>query len=319
MASVNGSPANSQLPFLDMEQLRLTLSMREAIDALDRAFAGELPHTPVRSHYSAQGGELLLMPAWGDIGVGVKLITLDHENPARGLPFIHGIFILFAAEGKQPLAAIDGAALTALRTAAVSALSVRHLAREDARKLLIFGAGRQSHAHLEAMLAVRDFDSLTVVDMFPEKAQELVEVAAGLGLASRVGTPEDVGDADVVCCCTTSREPVVRGELLKPGTHIVAMGAYRPDMCEVDVTTLRRARVIVEDREAVLQEAGDFILPMNRGEWTPDGIHGELAEAVRGTARRTDPEEITLCKTVGMASEDLIVAHAAVEKLLTVA
>jgi ornithine cyclodeaminase len=310
---------NSELPYLDAERLRLTLSIPEAIDALDAAFAGELPVTPVRSHYAAQGGELLLMPAWGAIGVGVKLITLDAGNPGRGLPFIHGVFILFSPEGKEPVATMDGAALTAIRTAAVSALSTRHLAREDARKLLIFGAGRQSHAHLEAMAAVRDFDSVTVVDPAKDKAEELVALAVSLGMTGRVGTPEDVAEADVICCCTTSREPVVRGELLKPGTHIVAMGAYRPDMCEVDVTTLKRSRVIVEDREAVLAEAGDFIIPMGRGEWTPDGIHAELTEAVRGPARRTDPDEITLCKTVGMASEDLVVAHAAVAKLRSAA
>jgi ornithine cyclodeaminase len=311
MVSSNGSAPNSDLPYLDAERLRLTLSIPEAIDALEEAFAGEMPVTPVRSHYAAQGGELLLMPAWGSIGVGVKLITLDAANPGRGLPFIHGVFILFAPEGKEPVATIDGAALTAL--------SVRHHAREDVRELVIFGAGKQSHFHLEALASVRDLQSVTVVDPVADKAEQLVALAVSLGLTGRVGTPEDVAQADLVCCCTTSREPVVRGDLLKPGTHIVAMGAYRPDMCEVDLATLRRSRVIVEDREAVLAEAGDFIIPMNRGEWTPDGIHGELAEAVRGPARRTDPDEITLCKTVGMASEDLVVAHAAVAKLRSAA
>ncbi|MCW3004982.1 MAG: ornithine cyclodeaminase [Conexibacter sp.] len=316
-AGTMGIDAQAGPPFLDAERLRLTLSIPEAIEALDRAFSGELPTTPLRSHYAAEGGELLLMPAWGPIGVGVKLVTLDEGNAARGMPFIHGLFVLFGPEGKEPVATLDGAALTAIRTAAVSALSTRYLAREDARTLVIFGAGRQAYSHLEAMLAVRKFHAVVVVDPAPDKAQLLVAHAAGLGLEGRVGVPEDVAEADVVCCCTTSRQPVVRGDLLAPGTHIVAMGAYRPDMCEVDVATLRRSRVIVEDRETVLLEAGDFLLPMGRGEWTPDGIHGELAEAVRGPARRTDPDEITLCKTVGMASEDLVVAHAAVAKLHT--
>jgi len=319
MVRLTRPDTHPDLPFLDAERLRLALSIPEAIEALDQAFAGELPTTPVRSHYAAQDGELLLMPAWGPIGIGVKLITLDHGNPARGLPFIHGVFILFTAEGKEPVATIDGAALTALRTAAVSAVGTRHLARADAKTLLLFGAGRQSYPHLEALASVRDFESLIVVDTVRSKAQQLVAHGESLGLSGRVGTPEDVAQADIVCCCTTSREPVVRGELLKPGTHIVAMGAYRPDMCEVDVATLRRSRVIVEDREAALAEAGDFIIPMNRGEWTPDGIHGELADAVRGPARRTDPYEITLCKTVGLASEDLVVAHAAVAKVRAVA
>jgi ornithine cyclodeaminase/alanine dehydrogenase-like protein (mu-crystallin family) len=306
-----------ELFHLDAERLRQALPVAEAIDALEQAFSGDdLPETPVRNHYAAEGGELLLMPAWGRIGVGVKLVTLEPRNEGRGLPLIHGVFILFSAEGKQPLATIDGAALTAVRTAAVSALGTRHLARPDARALVIFGAGRQARAHLEALMEVRDLETVTIVDPHAERAAALVAMAVELGLEARVGEPSDVAQADLICCCTTSTEPVVRGELLAPGTHIVAMGAYRPDMREVDTTTLRRSRVIVEDREAALAEAGDFLIPLAAGEWSADGIHAELAEAVSGPARRTDPDEITLLKTVGMASEDLVVAHAAVAKVL---
>jgi ornithine cyclodeaminase len=305
---------------LSAERLRATLSPADAIDALEAMFARDpLPATPVRSHFQAQGGELLLMPAWGEVGVGVKLITLERRNGARGLPLIHGVYVLFTEESKELVATLDGAALTAIRTAAVSALGTRHLARADARRLLIFGAGAQAHAHLEAMLQVRPFESLTVVDPFADRADALAARGTELGLTARTGSAEDVADADVVCCCTTSTEPVVSGALLSPGTHIVAMGAYRPDMREVDTETLHRSRIVVEDRAAALAEAGDFVIPSDSGEWSPDAIDAELAEVVRGPARRRDDREITLFKTVGIASEDLVVAHAAVAKLGLVA
>jgi ornithine cyclodeaminase/alanine dehydrogenase-like protein (mu-crystallin family) len=301
------------LPHFDAERVRQVLPVTAAIEALDAAFGGPEPlETPVRSHYQAQGGELLLMPAWGRIGVGVKLVTLQEGNPDRGLPFIHGVFVLFAADGKQPVATMDGAALTAVRTAAVSALGTRYLARPDASRLLIFGAGAQAYAHLEALLTVRELRSATIVDVAPERAEALAARARELGLEARAGCADDVAGADLVCCCTTSRSPVFNGELLAPGTHIVAMGAYRPDMRELDTRTLQRARIVVESREAALAEAGDFIIPIADGEWDASGIDAELAEVVRGPAARRDPDEITVLKTVGLASEDLVVAHAAV-------
>ncbi|MCW2952928.1 MAG: ornithine cyclodeaminase [Conexibacter sp.] len=311
------STADVGLPHLDADRLRAALPITDAIDALERAFGGdELPETPVRSIYNAEGGELLLMPAWGRMGLGVKLVTLERRNSDRGLPLIHGVFVLFAAEDKQPLATVDGAALTAIRTAAVSALGTRHLARHDARSLVIFGAGRQARAHLDALLCVRDFERVAVVDLDADRARELAEHAERcLGVSARVGEPGDVADADVICCCTTSTQPVVQGELLAPGTHIVAMGAYRPDMREVDAATLQRARVVVESRAAALEEAGDLLIPIAAGQWSADRIDAELADVVRGPGRRRDDQEITLFKTVGLASEDLVVAHAAVERM----
>jgi ornithine cyclodeaminase len=303
------------LPHFDAGQVRQALPVAAAIDALDAAFGGPDPlESPMRSHYQAAGGELLLMPAWGSIGVGVKLITLQEDNAERGLPFIHGVFVLFDADSKRPVATMDGAALTAVRTAAVSALGTRYLAREDASRLVLFGAGAQAYAHLEALLEVRDLRTATIVDVAPERAEALAERARELGLEARVGGPDDVAGADVICCCTTSRSPVVQGELLAPGTHIVAMGAYRPDMRELDTRTLERARVVVESRAAALAEAGDFIIPIGRGEWDASAIDAELPDVVRGHAARRDPDEITLFKTVGLASEDLVVAHAVVAR-----
>jgi ornithine cyclodeaminase len=315
-AALTSSDLRPRIPYLDAEELQQTLTLLEAVDALERAFATRpLPSSPVRSHYEAERGELLLMPAWGELGLGVKLITLEPTNVTRGMPLIHGVFVLFARDTKAPVATMDGAALTSLRTAAVSALGARHLAREDARSLLIFGAGTQARAHLEAMLEVRDLTSLVVVDPATERAEALAALGAGRGLSARVGSPDDVPGADIICCCTTSREPVVRGALLSPGTHIAAMGAYRPDMREVDAEALRRSSVLVETRDAALAEAGDLLIPIADGEWSADLIAGELADVVSGSAARAGAEQITILKTVGLASEDLVVAQAAVQKL----
>jgi ornithine cyclodeaminase len=315
-AALTSSDLRPRIPYLDAEELQQTLTLLEAVDALERAFATRpLPSSPVRSHYEAERGELLLMPAWGELGLGVKLITLEPTNVTRGMPLIHGVFVLFARDTKAPVATMDGAALTSLRTAAVSALGARHLAREDARSLLIFGAGTQARAHLEAMLEVRDLTSLVVVDPATERAEALAALGAGRGLSARVGSADDVPGADIICCCTTSREPVVRGALLSPGTHIAAMGAYRPDMREVDAEALRRSSVLVETRDAALAEAGDLLIPIADGEWSADLIAGELADVVSGSAARAGAEQITILKTVGLASEDLVVAQAAVQKL----
>jgi ornithine cyclodeaminase/alanine dehydrogenase-like protein (mu-crystallin family) len=289
--------------------------MVDAVDILERAFRSDLPAVPSRSHYDANGGELLLMPAWGSIGLGVKLVTLEPSNDRRGLPFVQGVFVLFSADGMQPVATVDGTALTELRTAAVSALGARHLARSDAHKLLLFGAGRQAAAHIEALVAVRDLKQISIVDRNQQRARGLAErTAAELGIECRVGSTNDLPAADLICCCTTSREAVVRGDMVSDGAHITAMGAYRPDAREVDSATLRRARVIVESREAALQDAGDLILPIAAGEWDADQIDGELSDLVCGRLRPRRNEEITLFKTVGLASEDLVIAHAAVER-----
>jgi ornithine cyclodeaminase len=300
------------LPYLDGTTLRGALPTAAAVDALEQGLKKDpLPSSPPRSVYSVDGGALLVMSAWGEQGIGVKLMTLEPGNPSRGLPLLHGAFVLFAADDKRPVAVLDGAALTALRTAAVSALATRHLSRPDARRLLIFGAGRQAHAHLEAMCAVRPIESVAIVDPVLGRARGLVEHALDMGLDATVGSMDGLEEADVVCCCTTSEEPVVDGSRLSQGVHINAMGAYRPDMREVDTTTLRRSRVIVETREAALAEAGDLLIPLSQGAWTADDIDAELAEVVRGPKARRDPEEITLFKSVGVAFEDLIVARAA--------
>ena len=301
------------MPFVDAESLARALPMTAAIDALEAAFGAErLPEAPLRTHVETPAGTLLLMPAFGEPGVGVKLVTLTPSNPDRRLPFIHAVYVLFEAVRQSPVALLDGAALTALRTAAVSGLATRHLARAEASRLAIFGAGVQARSHLRAMLAVRPIEDVVVVSRTREPAEALVKEA---GVDARVGAPDEVGDHDLVCTCTTSATPVFDGSLLAPGTHVNAVGAYRPDLRELDTQTIERARVVVETREAAMEEAGDLLIAMKEGAIGQDHVVADLSEVVRGvTVRRTD-RDVTVFKSVGVAFEDLVVARAAVDRL----
>jgi ornithine cyclodeaminase/alanine dehydrogenase-like protein (mu-crystallin family) len=301
------------VPFVDAETLARALPMTTAIDALEAAFGAErLPEAPMRTHVETRAGTLLLMPAFGKPGIGVKLVTLTPSNPDRRLPFIHAVYVLFEAVGQSPVALLDGAALTALRTAAVSGLATRHLARAEASRLAIFGAGVQARSHLRAMLAVRPIEDVVVVSRTRERAEALVKEA---GVDARVGAPDDVGDRDLLCTCTTSETPLFNGALLAPGTHVNAVGAYRPDLRELDTETIERGRVVVETREAAMEEAGDLLIAMKEGAIGEDHVLADLSEVVRGvTVRRTD-QDVTVFKSVGVAFEDLVVARAAVDRL----
>ncbi len=289
--------------------------MRVAIDALEAAFREEDPSlgTPLRSSLATPSGTLLMMPAAGRSGVGVKLVTLSRSNPQRGLPFLHGLYVLFDLETQRPEAVIDGTELTALRTAAVSGLATRHLARPDAIRLVLFGAGVQAAAHLEAMTAVHPVEEVVVVSRSAEPAAALAERAARIGLRASVGSAEAVVDADLVCTCTTSAVPVFDGKVLAAGAHVNAVGAYLPNDRELDTETIRRAKVVVETREVAMAEAGDVLIPIQEGVIGADHIRADLAEVVRGAVVRTADDDVTVFESVGMAFEDLVVARAAMD------
>ena len=196
------------VPVIDADALARLLPMRAAIDALHAGFGAErLPEAPQRTHVETQAGTVYLMPASGPQGLGVKLVTLTSSNPERGLPFIHAVYALFDADTQAPVAIVDGASLTALRTAAVSGLATRFLAREDARRLVLYGAGVQARSHLEAMRAVRPIEDVVVVSRSPKPAKALAAEASAIGMTARVGEPGAERDADIVCTCTTARPP----------------------------------------------------------------------------------------------------------------
>jgi ornithine cyclodeaminase/alanine dehydrogenase-like protein (mu-crystallin family) len=301
---------------IDRGELQALLPMEAAIDALETAFRSErLPSAPLRTHLDAGEGELLMMPAMGGMGLGVKLVTVNPRNPARGYPLIHAAYVLFAMDSLEPLAVFDGQALTALRTGAVSGLATRYLARPDAERLVIFGAGVQAQSHLLAMRAVRDVWLLTVVSRTPARAERLVDRARAMGMEAAVGEPEGVARVDLVCTCTTSAEPLFDGSQLKAGVHVNAVGSYQPQTRELDDEAIRRGKLVVETRTAALAEAGDILMPMESGVINPSAVVADLSEMVKGAAVRTSPDDVTIFKSVGVAFEDLVVARAAMDRL----
>ena len=297
---------------MDAEALARALPMSAAIDALEAGFRRPLAEAPLRSHLDTSSGSLLVMPASGDAGVGVKLVTLTPGNPATGRPYIQAVYVLFDATSQAPRAVIDGAALTALRTGAVSGLATRFLARPDASRLVVFGAGVQAHSHVAAMRAVRPVRRVTVVGRDASRAEAFAAELRGDGLDAAVGGAEAVADADIVCTCTTSDTPLFDGAMLAEGAHVNAVGAYLPTTRELDTATVVRSRVVVETRDVAMAEAGAILLPIAEGAITPGHVVADLAEVVTGAAVRRSADDVTTFLSVGAAFEDLIVAAAAV-------
>lgn len=293
-----------------------TLTARAAADALTAALRepASIPAAPQRNVIGSGSGSFLAMPAAGDVGAGAKLVSVQPENPARGLPLIQGVFALFSPESLTPVALFDGAAITELRAPAVSLVATRFLAGADAAHLVLFGAGVQARAHGLALIAERPLERVTVVAPAP-RADALVRDLAAAGVDAVRGGPGAVAEADLICTCTTSSEPVFDGGLVAAGAHVNAVGSFQRTTREIDTTLLERSVVFVEDRDAALDEAGDLRIPIAEGRFAPESIAGDLVEVVAGERGRSSTEEITVFKSVGSAWEDLVVAWAAFELL----
>ncbi|NXY98297.1 ornithine cyclodeaminase family protein [Streptomyces sp. BR123] len=267
---------------------------------------------PQRSALRVPGGELLLMPAAAGAYAGVKIAGVAPGNPALGLPRITGSYLLMDGATLSPVALLDGAALTALRTPAVSVLALRYLAPEGRPlRLVLFGSGPQAYGHLEAVAGVRELAGAVVVARDPAGARKLAAHAQALGVPARTGTAADVAEADLVVCCTSARTPLFDGRLVAPDAVVVAVGSHEPDARETDTALVRRSAVYVEARTAALREAGDLLVPEAEGAIGPGHIHGTLADLVAGRIPPGGrPGRPQLFKSVGMAWEDLAVAVA---------
>ncbi|MFF5970507.1 ornithine cyclodeaminase family protein [Streptomyces sp. NPDC012769] len=289
--------------------------MAGAVDALAEVLREGLDpeRCPRRTSVPVPAGELLLMPAATGTWAGVKITGVAPGNPAVGLPRITGGYLLLDGATLEPVALLDGAALTALRTPAVSALALRHLTPPGRpSRLVLFGSGPQAYGHLTAVLAVREVAETVVVARDPERGRRLVAHARALGVPeARTGTAGDVAGADLVVCCTTARTPLFDGRLVPAGATVVAVGSHEPDARETDTALVRRSSVYVESRAAALREAGDLLIPEAEGAIGPGHIAGTLADLVTGRCPApADGTAPRLFKSVGMAWEDLAVAVA---------
>jgi len=277
--------------------------------ALEAAFVAGASVPLRHAHALSADDTLLLMPAWNARIVITKLVTVI---PAATHTVQASVLVLDRAGG-VPLALMDGEAITLRRTAATSALAARCLARADARILLIVGSGRLAAWMARAHVALRPgLTQILVWGRRGKAAQVLADELAAEGLPASATTdlPGAVRRSQIVCCATTAREPIVRGEWLTPGTHLDLVGGFRPDMREVDDAAVARARIVVDTYAGALAEAGDLHQPLARGVIGPEAIVADLAELLRGQreGRRSD-DEITLFKSVGTALEDLAAAQ----------
>jgi ornithine cyclodeaminase/alanine dehydrogenase-like protein (mu-crystallin family) len=305
----------ASLPYVTAADVERLLPYGDAVEALRTAFAETRAGAPERVRIEVPQGELLLMPAFGPEGIGVKLVTLHADDPQPPHPRVQGVYVLFSPDGLAPELIVDGAALTERRTAAVSALATQCLARESASRLVVFGAGRQARAHIDAISAVRPVQSVGIVGRSPDGARRLADELGERGLPAQVISADAIGDADILCTCTPSTVPLVDDRWLSPGVHINAIGAYRADMRELPATTLARALLTVETRAAALVEAGDTIQAIAERAIGPDHIAGELADLARGDVARSSARQITVFKSVGIAAEDLILVRMIARRL----
>lgn len=299
------------LRFLDAEEVARRLPPEVAIAALEEGFRHPLPTTPLRTAVETPRGSLLLMPSVSFASEGVKLVTLSPGNPSLGLPLLHAIYVLFDGETQAPSLVLDGAALTAIRTAAVSGLATRYLSRGDSEHLVLFGAGVLARSHVDAMLAVRPIRRVTVVTRGRARGETLVDDLRSRGLDASLGGPDAVSTADIVCTCTTSVEPVFEGSLLAEGAHVNAVGAHQATTRELDPETIVRAQaLVVETREVMMAEAGAVLMAMQERRLTHLERLYDMTEMVSGAWSRGSDSDVTVMVSTGVAFEDLFVASA---------
>jgi ornithine cyclodeaminase/alanine dehydrogenase-like protein (mu-crystallin family) len=309
----------------DVERL---LPMDRCIEVIAEALVafrrGEMT-MPLRSVFVPPNatGLMAWMPAHRsspDPVFGMKVLSVIPGNPGRGLDGHQGAVILQDGVTGELRAIVDASAVTAVRTAAVTAVATRALAREDARRLALIGTGTQARRHLESITLVRPIERAFVAGRTPEKAKAFVEelrASVKCELEPAADPEAAVRNADIVVTATTSREPVLRGAWLWPGTHVNAVGASQPTSRELDTEAVAAASLFADRSESVRNEAGEFKLALEQGRIGQDHIRAELADVLAGEhPGRTSATEITLFRSLGLAVEDLAAARFAVEQAL---
>ena len=311
------------LRFLSAADVARALPMKAAVDAVRDAFvqlSNREAVVPLRTTMELAGdGSALVMPVHlpGQHRLGFKVITVVPDNPSRGLPTTQALVVVFDATTGSAEAVMDGEVLTAVRTGAASGVATDALARADSAVVAVIGAGAQGRRQLEGVCAVRAIREALIFDADQESALVFAdEMGEALGIPVRV--LHDVGgvrEADVLCTATSSNEPVVSDRDIASGTHINAIGTYRPDTREIPGATVARSQLVVDSRKACLAEAGDLVLAVQEGLLDAHNPPDEIGEVVAGRAPgRRDDEQVTLFKSVGNAVQDLAVAIVVLEE-----
>lgn len=305
--------------FINKEKIASLLPMNECIEVMEKMFrslaAGECMQ-PLRNIMRLPDGNgvLGMMPGYsGKLGVmGIKVITVFHANSEVGLPSHQGIVMLFDAKNGQPLMLFDALEITAIRTAASSAVATNLLSRKDAAALAIIGSGEQAKRHIEAILLVRKIKQINIWSRKEKNANDLAEKVSAhynIPVTACRNVKEAVERADIICTVTASREPIIKGEWVSPGTHINAVGSSTPAARELDTATLEKSKLFADCYESIFSEAGDFLVPKKEGAIADEHVKAEIGEVLSGTKKgRENDEEITIFKSLGIAAEDIFSA-----------
>ena len=306
---------------LSASDVRAALPMSKAIEAMRHAY-GQLSAgkaiAPPRQHITSDKGVTLIMPAYlpENSEFGIKVVSVYDENPNNNLARITATVLVLDPETGLPKAFMDGTSITAIRTGAGGGVAADLLARQNAKTVGLFGAGVQARAQLQAVMTVRDIERVNLISRTQSSAGQIASEISdwqGAPIVKIASTPKEVVEnADIVICATTSATPLFDGNDLNEGTHITAVGTFVPEKREVDTTTIRRAnRIVVDSREACLEEAGDLIIPNA-------AVDAEIGEIVNGDkiGRQSD-DEITFFKSVGVAVQDAVAAAAVLKEAET--
>ena len=312
---------------LSEKEVKRILDIEELIQDLEQAhiqFSTGKAVMPVRLVVPLPEikGRITTMPAYlcEDKALGMKVVTYFQENPKQGLPAILATISLYSPETGKIIAIMDGSYITAIRTACVSAVATKALANPETAVMGILGAGVQARAHIRALSKVRQITKIKVYSPSGKSAQKLkeeLEPGVEIGIEPVDRAEDAVREADLLVTVTTAKEPILSADWLKPGVHINAVGSHRPDLREIDGATMKRAKVVVDAREAIMAECGDILLAIKEGAMTKDQIHAEIGEVLAGKKPgRTSADEVTLYKSVGIAIQDVATAQLVYRKAL---
>jgi len=296
--------------------------MTDAIEAMRWAFS-QLQKgnafVPQRTHLNIPDkiASALVMPAYvlESPYYSVKLVSINYSNPHKGLPLIHSIVQVFDASNGNLIITLDGNSITALRTGAASGLATEYLSKMDASTCAIFGTGVQAKSHIDAILSVRDIKKVIVYGRTKESVVDFIDKHQ-VNCQIDIGEESALESADIICTTTTSQHPLFNHNQLNSGCHINAIGSHTPEAREVSTDIIGASKVVVDSQDACQMEAGDLLIPIEKGKWSFEQLYGELGQLVNSEiVGRESDTEITLFKSVGVAIQDLAMAKIIMEKL----
>ncbi|MBM3149508.1 MAG: alanine dehydrogenase [Chloroflexi bacterium] len=301
--------------FLARKDVKELLNMKEILEAVEQAFRDHAvgkAAMPPKAYLSLEQGDLRAMPAAVSGAAGMKWVNSHPQNPSRGLPTVMAVLIVNDPATGYPLAVMDATDLTAYRTGATAAIAAKYLARKDSHTLGIVGAGKQAYTQLMAHAEMFDLKLVKVFDLSPAATQKFVQSFPEFTIQAT--SLEDAVAADILCTLTPAREPVVKKEWVKPGTHINAVGADGPGKQELDPLILKEAMMVVDNMEQAVN-GGEINVPLKKGVYSTDQVYATLDEVVAGKKTgRGETKAVTVFDSTGLAIEDIAVASLVYKK-----